>query len=189
MVSNWKCLLVFLFIPLCALAQPADTIYYNGKIVTLSERQPAAQAVAIRSGRFLAVGSSADVLKTAGPSTTKIDLRGKCILPGIIESHVHPIGAALSEIDGPIPVLHSLREIDDYIKTQAAKLPPGRLIFVPKVYSTRLEEHRYPDRYELDRSAPNREAMLDNGYASVLNSAKFRSVGDGPYVRGWILLP
>jgi predicted amidohydrolase YtcJ len=171
MVSNWKCLLVFLFIPLCALAQPADTIYYNGKIVTLSERQPAAQAVAIRSGRFLAVGSSADVLKTAGPSTTKIDLRGKCILPGIIESHVHPIGAALSEIDGPIPVLHSLREIDDYIKTQAAKLPPGRLIFVPKVYSTRLEEHRYPDRYELDRSAPNREAMLDNGYASVLNSA------------------
>ena len=48
--------------------------------------------------------------------------------------------------------MHSLRDIDDYIKTQAAKLPPDRLIFVPKVYSTRLNEHRYPDRYELDRS-------------------------------------
>ena len=169
MVSNWKYL--FAFIPLLAGAQTADTIYYNGKIVTLSERQPVVQAVAIRAGRFLAIGSSAEILKTAGPATTKVDLRGKCVLPGIIESHVHPIGAALSEIDGPIPVLHSLREIDDYIKTQAARLPPDRLIFVPKVYSTRLNEHRYPDRYELDRAAPNREAMLDNGYASVLNSA------------------
>src|SRR6266542_1421664 len=171
MVSNWIKLLFVLLLPICAGAQPADTIYYNGKIVTMSERQPVVQAVAIRGGRFVAVGASTEVLKTAGPSTTKIDLHGKCVLPGIIESHVHPIGAALSEIDGPVPVLHSLREIDDYIKTQAAKLPPDRLIFVPKVYSTRLEEHRYPDRYELDRAAPNREAMLDNGYASVLNSA------------------
>ena len=170
MVSNWKFLLAVL-VPAFAAAQPADTVYYNGKIVTLSSRQPVVQAVAIRGGRFVAMGSSAEVLKTAGASTTKVDLRGKCVLPGIIESHVHPIGAALSEIDGPLPVLHSLHEIDDYIKTQAAKLPPGRLIFVPKVYSTRLQEHHYPDRYELDRAAPNREAMLDNGYASVLNSA------------------
>ena len=62
------------------------------------------------------------MLRTAGPNTRKIDLGGKCIVPGIIESHVHPIGAALSEIDGPLPVLHSLREIDDSVKTQAAKL-------------------------------------------------------------------
>src|SRR5690242_3888472 len=155
----------------------ADTIYYNGKIVTMWANQPTVQAVAIRGGRFLAVGSTAAVMKTAGPSTRKIDLRGKCVLPGIVESHVHPIGAALSEIDGPVPVLHSFREIDDYIKTQAAKLPPNRLIFVPKVYSTRLDEHRYPDRYELDRSAPNREVMLDNGYASVLNSALLKKLG------------
>src|SRR4029077_17069746 len=127
--------------------------------------------------RFLAVGSTAEVVKTAGPSTKKIDLAGRCVVPGIIESHVHPISAALSEIDGPLPVMHSLRDIDDYIKTQAVRLPPERLIFVPKVYSTRLTEHRYPDRYELDRTAPNREAMLDNGYASVLNSALLKRLG------------
>ena len=55
-------------------AQTADTIYYNGKIVTMWANHPTVQAVAIRSGRFLAVGSTADVLKTAGPSTKKIDL-------------------------------------------------------------------------------------------------------------------
>src|SRR3982751_3017003 len=113
----------------CAIAgaQPADLIYYNGKIVTMWADHPTVQAVAIRDGRFVAVGSTADVLKSAGASTRKIDLAGKCVLPGIIESHVHPISAALSEIDGPLPVLHSLREIDDYVKTQAAKLPPDRL--------------------------------------------------------------
>src|SRR5581483_668712 len=170
-------LFAILWCAAAARAQTADIIYYNGKIVTVSATQPTAQAVAIRDGRFLAVGSSAAVLKTAGPSTKKIDLAGKCVLPGIIESHVHPISAALSEIDGPIPVLHSLHEIDDYIKTQAAKLPPDRLIFVPKVYSTRLTEHHYPDRYELDRAAPGREAMLDNGYASVLDSALLKRLG------------
>jgi predicted amidohydrolase YtcJ len=155
----------------------ADTIYYNAKIVTVWDKHPAAEAVAIRGDRFLAVGSNAEVLKTAGPATKKIDLAGKCVLPGIIESHVHPISSALSEIDGPVPVIHSIADLKDYIKTQAAKLPPGRLIFVPKVYSTRLTDHRYPTRYELDAAAPGREAMADNGYASVLNSALLKKLG------------
>jgi len=83
--------------------------------------------------RFAAVGSNAEVLKMAGPATQKIDLGGKCIVPGIIETHVHPIGAALSEIDGPVPVVHSIAELKDYIQTQDKKLPPGRLIFIPRL--------------------------------------------------------
>src|SRR5262249_23273100 len=86
-------------------------------------------------------------------------------------------GAALSEIDGPVPVLRSIPEIQKYIRDQAAKLPSSRLIFVPKVYSTRLVERRYPTRLELDSAAPSREVMLDNGYASVLNSALLRKAG------------
>src|SRR5689334_18602147 len=77
-------------------AQPPDTIYYNGNVITMSSAAPSAQAMAIRGDRFTAVGANADVLKTAGPETRKIDLGGKCVVPGIIESHVHPIGAALS---------------------------------------------------------------------------------------------
>src|SRR5689334_14086293 len=108
-----KGLLFFVILAVAGAQTAPDTIYYNGKIVTMWANHPTVEAVAIRGGRFQAVGSTADVLKTAGPSTRKIDLAGKCVLPGIIESHVHPISAALSEIDGPLPVLHSLREIDD----------------------------------------------------------------------------
>src|SRR5438128_12085480 len=88
----------------CACAQPAETIYHNGKIVTMWPEHPTAQAVAIRGDRFLVVGTDAEVLKTAGPRTKRVDLRGGTVVPGLIESHVHPLDAALSEIDGPIPL-------------------------------------------------------------------------------------
>jgi predicted amidohydrolase YtcJ len=166
-----------LFSAVALLAQAPDTIYFNGAIITMSSAQPNAQAIAIRGDRFVAVGSNNDVLKTAGPETRKIDLGGKCVVPGIIESHVHPIGAALSEIDGPVPLVHSIAELKDYIQTQDKKLPPGRLIFIPKVYSTRLTDHRYPNRYELDEAAPHREVVADNGYAAVINSALLKKLG------------
>ena len=143
----------------------------------MSADRPTAQAVAIRGDRFSAVGANADILRTAAAGTQKIDLGGKCIVPGIIETHVHPIGAALSEIDGPVPVVHSIAELQSYIRGQDKKLPRGRLIFIPKVYSTRLTDHRYPTRYELDQAAPNREVVADNGYAAVVNSALLKKLG------------
>ena len=135
-------------------AQPPDTIYYNAHVITVSPVRSSAEAIAIRGDHFAAVGGNDEVLNTAGPQTRKIDLGGKCVVPGIIESHVHPIGAALSEIDGPVPLLHSIPEIQAYVREQAKSLPAGRLIFVPKVYSTRLKERRYPTRYEVDAAAP-----------------------------------
>jgi predicted amidohydrolase YtcJ len=178
--SHWRWIALVLAVVLAAVAaraQAPDIIYYNARILTMSPGQPSAQALAIRGDRFSAVGTNADVLKTAGPKTRKIDLGGKCIVPGIIESHVHPIGAALSEIDGEVPLLHSIPEIQAYIREQAKKTPPDRLIFVPKIYSTRLQEGRYPTRYELDQAAPGREAMTDNGYGSILNSALLKKLG------------
>jgi predicted amidohydrolase YtcJ len=140
-------------------AEIPSVIYYNGHIITMSPARPQAQALAI-----------AEVRNTAGPGTRQIDLRGRTVLPGLNDSHTHPITAALSERDGPIPVMHSIAEIQAYIRKQAVELPADRLIFVPKIYSTRLEDRRYPNRYEIDEAAPNRLAMTDNGYASVLNS-------------------
>ncbi|HEU0142261.1 MAG TPA: amidohydrolase [Bryobacteraceae bacterium] len=166
-----------LFLAASLTAQTADVIYFNGRIATLWEAKPRAEAVAVRGGRFLAVGSNEDVLKTAGADTKKVDLKGAPVLPGIIETHTHPISAALAEKDGPVPVMHSIPEIQEYIRTQAATVAADKLIFVPKVYSTRLKERRYPDRYELDAAAPGRLAMADNGYASVLNSALLKKLG------------
>ena len=157
--------------PALALAQPADVIYYNAKIITMWEGRPLAQALAIRGNRFLAVGSNEEILKYAGHVTRRVDLGGRCVVPGLIDSHTHPSGAALSEQEGPVPVMNTIADVQAYIRRQADRLPADRLIFVPKVYATRLRERRYPTRYELDEAAPGRLVMADNGYASVLSSA------------------
>src|SRR5437588_3026066 len=138
---------------------------------------PVVEAVAIRGNRFLAVGSTAEARKAAGPAARQIDLRGRTVLPGLEDSHTHPIGSALSEQEGPVPVMNSIAEIQTYIRKLAATAPPDRVIFVPKIYATRLTDRRYPNRHELDQAAPNHPAMTDNGYASVLNSAALRNLG------------
>jgi len=168
--------LLFLLAPILS-AQTADTIYYNARIITMWDRRPVVEAVAIRGDRFLDAGSNAGVLKTAGPSTRRIDLHGKTVLPGLIDSHVHPIGAAMSEKNGPVPVMNSIAEIQAHMRKLAAAAAPDAVLFIPKVYSTRLKDRRYPTRYELDAAAPNHIALTDNGYASVLNSKALAKLG------------
>jgi predicted amidohydrolase YtcJ len=155
----------------------ADTIYYNGKIITMWDAQPIVEAMAIRGNRFLRIGSTQEVLKLAGASTRKIDLRGRCVVPGLIESHVHPIGAALTERDGPVPIMNSIAEVQEYMRKEAARLPVNKLIFAPKIYATRLKERRYPTRQELDAAVPKHPAIADNGYAAVLNSVALAQAG------------
>ena len=156
---------------------PVDTIYVNGQIVTMSTTRPSAEALAIRGDRFVAVGRADDIGRLAGPSTRVIDLKGRTVLPGLQDSHTHPISAALSEKAGPVPVMRSIADVLAYVGQLAASLPEDRVILVPKVYSTRLEEHRYPTRAELDRAAPRHVAVTDNGYAASLNSLALKKVG------------
>jgi predicted amidohydrolase YtcJ len=158
-------------------ANDADTIYYNGRIVTMWPERPVVQAIAIRGDRISTVGTNAEVRAAASSTTRQVDLGGKTVLPGLQDSHTHPISAALSEQAGAVPVMRSIPEILAYIRTLSASTPSDRVIFVPKIYSTRLAERRYPTRYELDEAAPDRVALTDNGYASVLNSAALRKLG------------
>jgi predicted amidohydrolase YtcJ len=158
-----RTLFILLFAAAIAAAQPADLVLYNGKIVTGWAAKPVVNTVAIRGGKFVAVGEDMQAAR-------RIDLKGRTVLPGLIDSHTHPISSALSEKDAPIPVMESIADVQKYIRAQATRLPPGKLIIALKVYSTRLKERRYPTRWELDKDAPDRAAMTDNGYASVLNS-------------------
>ncbi len=154
---------------------PADTLYYNGNIVTMWPERPVVECMTVADGRVLDVGTTQIVGRKAGPRTVQVNLGGRTVVPGLIDSHVHPIGAALAEADGTLPVLRSFREIQVHVQEM---LGEGEgLIFVPKVYSTRLEERRYPDRWEVDRYSGDRPVMLDNGYAAVLNSAALRAAG------------
>lgn len=155
----------------------ADVIFINGSIITVSDTQPQAEAVAIRGDRILAVGTSAEIRELAGSRTKTVDLQGRTMVPGLIEGHTHPISSALAEKDGEIPVIHSFDDIRNHVQAVAKSLSPDDLIFVPKVYSTRLSEGRYPDRYEMDAFSEGHPVMLDNGYACALNSKALALAG------------
>src|SRR5690348_9151725 len=87
---------LLILIAQAAWAQTADTVLLNGKILTVDQQFSTQEAIAIREGKILAVGKSADIRKLAGANSRVIDLRGRTVIPGLIDSHLHGIRAALS---------------------------------------------------------------------------------------------
>ena len=95
-----------------ALATDADLILYSGKIVTADSSFSILEAIAIRGERIADIGRTADILKRdRGAHTLLIDLQGRTVLPGLIDSHVHALSAGVSEYRAPLPELHSFAEI------------------------------------------------------------------------------
>ncbi|MDD4872375.1 MAG: hypothetical protein PHR77_17625, partial [Kiritimatiellae bacterium] len=100
---------LFIVIPTTLSAEKkADTILIGGKLITLDAHDQIAEALAIRDGRIVAVGTSAEILKLAGNCAEVIRLDGKTVLPGFIESHVHSIGAARASVTDTYVELSSI---------------------------------------------------------------------------------
>ena len=158
-------------------AADADLILYNGKIVTVDPNFSIRQAVAIKNGRIAAVGANQAILKAErGPSTRVIDLGGRTVLPGLIDSHLHPLEAGLSEFREPLPPLDSFAAIQDYIRAQARKTPKGQWIIVPRTFPTRLRELRMPTREVLD-VATEHPVLFDASYVVVVNTLALKLSG------------
>jgi len=158
-------------------AADADLILYNGKIVTVDPNFSIRQAVAIKNGRIAAVGANQAILKAErGPSTRVIDLGGRTVLPGLIDSHLHPLEAGLSEFREPLPPLDSFAAIQDYIRAQARKTPKGQWIIVPRTFPTRLKELRMPTREVLD-VATEHPVLFDASYVVVVNTLALKLSG------------
>jgi predicted amidohydrolase YtcJ len=150
--------------------QEADLILHNGKVATVDRKFSVHQAVAVRGERILRVGTNEQVLRTRGKSTQVVDLAGKMVLPGLIDSHVHPTSACLTEFDHPIPDMESIKDVLDYVKGRARVLSPGEWIVVRQVFITRLREQRYPTRQELDDAAPKNPVLYSTGPDASLNT-------------------
>jgi predicted amidohydrolase YtcJ len=158
-------------------AADADLILYNGKIVTVDPNFSIRQAVAIKNGRIATVGANQAILKAErGPSTRVIDLGGRTVLPGLIDSHLHPLEAGLSEFREPLPPLDSFAAIQDYIRAQARKTPKGQWIIVPRTFPTRLKELRMPTREVLD-VATEHPVLFDASYVVVVNTLALKLSG------------
>jgi predicted amidohydrolase YtcJ len=147
-----------------------DTILYNGKIVTVDGRFSIAQALAIREGKFVAVGSNDQVRRLSGPSTRSIDLRGRTVLPGLMDGHLHNAGG------GPGVDLSRVRSMDELLAAVTAGVKaakPGDLVVSNNDWhEAQLKEKRLPHLRDLDRVAPNNPVVLvRGGHEFILNSA------------------
>lgn len=160
-------------------AADADLILHSGKVVTVDSKFSIREAVAVKNGRIIAVGSSKDVLGSERGSRTRVvDLQGKTVLPGLIDSHMHPLEAGLSELRRPLPRLDSIPAVQRYIRERAAVTPKGEWIVVPRTFPTRLAELRMPTRGDLD-VATEHPVMFDASYVVIVNSYALRMSGIG----------
>jgi predicted amidohydrolase YtcJ len=165
-----KTLLCMMFLPGMLMAQDADLIITNARVATVDKNFTITEAMAIKDGKILATGSTEMVLKHKGSKTTIRDLAGKLVLPGLIDSHVHPMGAAMHEFDHPIPHFETIQDVLDYIKARAKVLPKGEWIVLRQVFITRLKEQRYPTKAEMDAAAPEHPVLYSTGPDASINS-------------------
>jgi predicted amidohydrolase YtcJ len=158
-------------------AEAADLIVHHAKVLTVDKDFRVAEALAVKGDKILAVGSDKEILRHKGGSTKVIDAGGKAVLPGLYDSHVHPVGAATSELTEPLPDLRSLDDVFAYIRKKAKETPEGDWIVLRYAFPTRLKEARFPTRAELDAAAPKHPVFYHAGPAGIVNSMALKISG------------
>ena len=158
----------------------ADTIMHNGRIATQDERRSLVSALAIRDGRVLAIGDDTTVMALRGAATRVVDLGKRTVIPGLIDSHAHPIRGGLYynlelRWDGVPSLVDALR----LLREQAQRTPPNHWVRVVGGWSEfQFAEKRMPTLDELNAAAPDTPVFVLNLYASaLLNRAALRAVG------------
>jgi len=180
-----------LALALPASAQNADAILLNGKILTVDPRFSTREALAIRDGRILALGSSADIKKLAGPKSRVIDLQGRTVIPGLIDNHIHAIRAAQTfstEVNwiGAASLADALKRIHD----AAQRMKPGSWLIVvtPPATLDTFPEKRRPTQAELTAAAPNNPVYVQLGYGWAMMTPRafetLKITGDADLPRG-----
>jgi len=167
------------------LVRHADMILVNGKVVTVDERFSIQEAVAIRDGRILDVGSNARIRALAGDRTRVVDLKGRTVIPGLIDSHMHFLRAGFTWArEVRLDQARSVKEILGLIEQRARRIQGGEWILTYGGWHySQLAEGRAPTREELDRVAPNNPVVLrallphPSTHFIVLNTAALRAAG------------
>lgn len=156
-----------------------DVAVINAVVYTVDDRRPRAEAFAIANGRFVAVGSSAEIRALVSSSTRIIDAAGMTALPGFIDAHCHPASSGLSELLEVDCNCSNIAEIKDALRARAATTAAGAWIFGFKYDDTKLADGRPLSRRDLDAACPNHpvRVMHRGGHTIIVNSVAFRLAG------------
>ena len=174
-------------------AGPADTILTNGTVRTVDEAFTAAEAVAIREGRFIAVGSAQEVATHAGPDTEIIDLDGRAAVPGLIDSHIHQFYLGLNLPTVQLLDARSVADVQARIAERASETPSGEwIVGTSGWHESLLAEGRLPTRWELDEAAPDNPVIVPRGgHVVTVNSRALERAGitdDTPDPTGGVIV-
>src|SRR6185369_9190667 len=158
----------------------AEMIIHNGRIATLEKERPFVTAVAIADGRFLAVGSEPEVMEFKGDKTRVIDVKGRTVIPGLNDSHIHVIRGGLNfnmELgwDG-VPSLALALEM---LREQARRTPPPQWVRVIGGWpECQFHERRMPTLEEINAVAPDTPVFVLHLYdRAMVNGAALRALG------------
>src|SRR3984885_10196877 len=159
---------------------PPDLILHRGLVTTLDRSNPAASAVAISGGKFLAVGRDDEVMRLAGSQTEIIDLQGRRVLPGLVDNHLHIIrGGSNFNMELRWDGVRSLADAMAMLKKQVAVTPPPQWVRVVGGFTEhQFAEKRLPTIEELNAAAPDTPVFILHLYdRAILNGAALRAVG------------
>ena len=174
--------------PAATAAGPADLIYSGGPILTMNDAAPSAEAVAVRGGRILALGTRAQMEATRGPGTRMVNLEGRTMLPGFVDPHGHvamvglqAVGAnLLAAPDGEANDIASLiRILRDWAARNEAAVRRYGLIFGFGYDDSQLKERRHPTRDELDQVSTEVPVLIihTSSHLAAANSKALEKVG------------
>ena len=157
----------------------ADLVLMDGNIITMDSSQPSAEAVAVTKNRIVKVGTNEEISRWIGKDTKIINLRGRTVVPGLIDSHIHvgDFGKFLMWID--LKDVNSIEEMQQRIRERAQKIPEGRWLIGSGWDQARFVEKRYPSFRDLDEASPDNPIVLyhECGRVCVVNSKALELAG------------
>ncbi|NGN99390.1 amidohydrolase [Grimontia sp. S25] len=173
---------LFVSAPVLATSPPkpfADTIYHNAQVITVNDKQPEAEAVAILKGKILAVGEAEEILRLKGDKTKVVDLKGLTMIPGFIDAHGHVMNTGLQAVsanllsppDGPVTDIASLQQA----LRKWAEVPVNKaqdFIIGFGYDDSQLKEQIHPTRFDLDKVSTDVPILIihQSGHIGVMNS-------------------
>jgi len=151
-----------------------ETVYVNGAVYTVDSAFSKAEAIAVKDGRIVAVGTTDDVKRLMGAATHTVDLKGRCVTPGLIDSHGHMAGLG-SYASGRLD-LHDAKSFDDVVKAvkaAVAKAKPGEWILGGRWDQSLWGQKEFPSHEKLSAVSPDNPVWLDrvDGHAGLANAA------------------
>jgi predicted amidohydrolase YtcJ len=157
-------------------AETAQTVFLNGNIYTMNERQPRAEAIVVKGDRIVFVGSNADAKKYQTERARTVDLSGKTVVPGLTDSHCHILGIGERELTLNLEGTDTLDAFLAKVKERAAKTEPGKWITGRGWIETFWKPPQFPTRGDLDKIAPDNPVYLEraDGHAAIANSAALK---------------